>query len=319
MEKIKELIKAYAAKYFFPILNRHYKKTNHYLNDFYDVRKFWGEQAFQVHIQRNLEVVNLGSNHPKFAFSYNDFGIKGDNWAVGPQTLEYDFKILRKYHSFLAPDATVIIPICLFKMFLYRQKPRYFHYKYYTFLSPVDIVGYSLDEMDVHINRPLYYNWRLSKCIFHDVPPYTLLDLIENPLNNENALNADAQSWVDCWNKEFDIDIDHIELSESNKADIEKNIEILSSIIDFCLERNYHPVIALLPITDYLMKRLPSDFCNKYYINFINKANKRNVPILNYLTDSRFTSPDFFINSFFMNKRGRTVFTKQILKDLELI
>lgn len=319
MGKTKFFFKTLAAKYIYPALNRRYKKTNHYLNDYIDVCKFWEDQSYKVHIETNLQVVNLGSNHPKFGFDYSPFPIKGDNWAVGPQTLEYDYKILRKYHSFLRNGATVIIPICLFKMFLYRQKPRFYHYKYYTFLSPNEVVGYSGEEADIHVNHPIYYNWHLVKYIFKDVPRYSVLEINDNPLKEESQLIKDAQSWIDCWNNEFDINIEDLKLSPMNKNDIEHNIEILSNIIDFCLERDYRPVIAILPITKYLFNKLPPDYCNNFYLNFIKRANHKNVPLLNYLTDNRFTSAEYYFNSFFMNKTGRRLFTEQVLKDLKLI
>ncbi|MER8322379.1 hypothetical protein ABS243_19575, partial [Acinetobacter baumannii] len=64
---------------------------------------------------KDLQVVNLGSNHPKFGFDYSESGVKGLNCAVGPQTFEYDFAILRKIIPYLAPGAFVIIPVCLLK------------------------------------------------------------------------------------------------------------------------------------------------------------------------------------------------------------
>jgi hypothetical protein len=68
-------------------LNVLYKHTNAYRNQFIDVRKF----SVKGGIGDDLEIVNLGSNHPKFGFDYSDLDIKGENWAVGPQTLEYDY------------------------------------------------------------------------------------------------------------------------------------------------------------------------------------------------------------------------------------
>lgn len=98
------------------IANAIYKRTNHFNNQFIDVRKYWDMATFP----NNLQVVNLGSNHPKFGFDYSETGIKAVNSAVGPQTLEYDFAILRKITPYLAKEAFVIIPICLLELFLYR-------------------------------------------------------------------------------------------------------------------------------------------------------------------------------------------------------
>lgn len=63
------------------------------------------------------------------------------NWGVGPQSLEYDFAILRKECHHLADNAVVLIPICVLN-FLYRH-PFGEHLKYYGILPDKDIVGYS--------------------------------------------------------------------------------------------------------------------------------------------------------------------------------
>ena len=91
------------------LFNALYKRTNHYNNQLIDVRKYWDMTKFP----KDLQVVNLGSNHPKFGFDYSESGVKGLNCAVGPQTFEYDFAILRKIIPYLAPGAFVIIPVCL--------------------------------------------------------------------------------------------------------------------------------------------------------------------------------------------------------------
>ena len=98
-------------------LNKLYKRTNDYHNLFVDTSKFSNDGS----LPDNLQLVNLGSNHPKFGFDYDGLDVKAMNWAVGPQSLEYDFAILRKGYHHLAPDAVVLIPICVLKFFLYRH------------------------------------------------------------------------------------------------------------------------------------------------------------------------------------------------------
>lgn len=94
-------------------LNALYKRTNDYRNIFADTEKFRNDD----NIPNGLQLVNLGSNHPKFGFNYDGLNVKAMNWAVGPQSLEYDFAILRKECHHLADKATVLIPICVLKFF----------------------------------------------------------------------------------------------------------------------------------------------------------------------------------------------------------
>ena len=51
------------------------------------------------------------------------------------------------------------------------------------------------------------------------------------------------------------------------------------------------------------------------YYEFEN-ANSVKAPVLNYLNDKRFTASELYINSFFMNKKGRKMFTKEIINNI---
>ena len=294
------------------IVNAIYKRTNHFNNQFVDVRKYWDMAIFP----NNLQVVNLGSNHPKFGFDYSETGIKAVNCAVGPQTLEYDFAILRKITPYLTKDAFVIIPICLLKLFLYRQKSRSTHAKYYTFLTKDDIVGYSKMEQIKLLKFPLIFNPRLLRYVLRDVKKDTRLELTENPMKDAASLNKDADRWIDCWNREFDITLPKPNLSEENKSDIQQNIRILREMLEYCKMHNFKPIITILPVTDYLSSRFTDEFIKEHILRYINVSNTVKAPVLNYLKDKRFTSSELYINSFFMNKKGRNLLTKEMINKI---
>lgn len=293
-------------------LNALYKRTNAYQNQFVDVRKFSEKGG----VGNNLEIINLGSNHPKFGFDYTGLDVKGENWAVGPQTLEYDFSILRNNISHLASGAVVVIPICLLKMLLFRQEGRTVHTKYYSFLPPEDIVGYSKFEKFHRYDFPLFFHPRNMCSLIRDIKKDERLLLDENPLKTEEALNKDADHWIDIWNKEFDIKLPSPTLSADNKSDIQKNIQILKEMIEYCLSKGLKPVIAILPVTENLYSRFTPEFIERHILAYIAEANEVKVPVKNYLTDERFTDTSLYINSFFFNKIGRKKFTKQFIEDL---
>lgn len=294
------------------LLNALYKRTNAYRNQFVDVRKFSEKGG----VGNNLEIINLGSNHPKFGFDYTGLDVKGENWAVGPQTLEYDFSILRNNISHLASGAVVVIPICLLKLFLYRQVERPTHAKYYSFLDSKDIVGYSkLDKWSNYSFPLLFHPMRLRR-LLKDTKKDNRLSLDVNLCKTEADLNKDADRWIDIWNKEFDIKLPTPTLSAENKSDIQKNIHILKEMIEFCLSKGLRPMIAILPVTNYLYSRFIPEFIENHILAYIAEANEVKVPVKNYLTDERFTDPSLYINSFFFNTKGRKKFTKQFVEDL---
>ena len=304
----------------FPMLfvNNKYKKTNHYRNKFADIDKFIGNQAFTIQIPHNLQVVNLGSNHPKFAFDYSDTGIKGMNWAVGPQTLEYDFMILKKFHSFLCDGATVIIPICPLKMFLYKYKFFDNVVKYYAAFDENIIPDYSKIQYKKDYKYPLLYHPKRLKYLLKDSAKDKRMELISNPMNLEQ-IKEDAKFWIySCWNLEFNINITNMKtLSEQNLKGIEANIRILRQMIEFCEERGYKVVIVYLPVTKYLSDMFPIDFFDKYVKAYVDKAKEGfDVIQYDYFRDFRFQNTDYYINSFFMNRVGAKVFTNMLMKNI---
>ena len=216
----------------------------------------------------------------------------------------------------MTKDAFVIIPICLLKLFLYRQKSRSTHAKYYTFLAKDDIVGYSKMEQIKLLKFPLIFNPRLLRFVLRDVKKDTRLELTENPMKDAASLNKDADCWIDCWNREFDITLPTPNLSEENKSDIQQNIRILREMLEYCKMHNFKPIITILPVTDYLSSRFTDNFIKEHILRYINAANTIKVPVLNYLKDERFTASELYINSFFMNKKGRKLFTRRVLSDL---
>lgn len=293
-------------------MNALYKRTNDYRNIFADTEKFRNDAS----IPNGLQLVNLGSNHPKFGFNYDGLNVKAMNWAVGPQSLEYDFAILRKECHHLADKAAVLIPICVLNFFLYRH-PFGDHLKYYGILPEDDIVEYSKKTKLTHIDYPLLFHPKKLKRLIKDVPTASDRLLINNNQMNENQLKTDADFWINCWNREFDIDINNLVLSDINKTNIKRNIHLLHEMILFCLDRKLRPVICILPVTDYLGNRFSEDFVNNQILAYVHEANTQKCLVLNHLKDKRFTDSSLYINSFFFNLHGRKQFTKMIIEELK--
>lgn len=294
-------------------LNALYKRTNHFNNQFVDVCKYWRKDS----LPDNLQIVNLGSNHPKFGFDYTNTGVRGANLAVGSQTFEYDFAVLRKNVSHLASKAVVVFPICLQKFFLFRQKNRNVHIKYYTFLEPSDIVDYSQKEKIMEIDFPLFRHPKRLRYLLKDTRKDNRLEWSDNPIRAEAELEKDADFWIDCWNREFEINIPSLDISEKNRDDIAHNIRLVKEMIRWCKDHDLNPVIAILPVTKYLSSRFSEEYLQTHVYRYINESAKAGAPIMNYLKDDRFTDSSLYINSFFFNKKGREVFTKVFIEDLK--
>ena len=92
----------------------------------------------------------------------------------------------------------------------------------------------------------------------------------------------------------------------------------MQTLIDFCTERGYKPVYVVPPVTEHLAKYYTSKFEETYIYGYLQAVN-REVLTLDYSKDDDFRKNDnLFFNSFFLNKQGRLIFTRRVLKDLGL-
>lgn len=290
-------------------LNVLYKQTNHYKDYLSDINKF------KKPILENTRIAVIGSNQPKYAFDFQEANINGVNWAVGPEAFEYDYIILKKFASHLAPGTVVVIPVCLFSFFLYRFDNLKTYLKYYNLLSKDEFPQYTFTGKAESF-FPILFNPKLVRYIFIDIKQPDSLCIDCNPMGTNDELNKDANNWIHGWEKQFNISLSNMVLSSKNKNDISQNVSLLASIVDYCKNANLRPVITILPVTDYLLSKLDESFIYNYLLSLIQKANN-NAPILNYLQDERYKSPSLFFNSFFLNKKGRRLFTKGFIEDLK--
>lgn len=102
------------------LLNRLYKNTNAYRNQFTDIKKV---EAVLKEPDDTFDVIIIGSNAPKYAFDFSaikDF--KCANLAIGPEAFQYDLIILKKVINKIRSEGYVVLPICPGKNFLDRYQ-----------------------------------------------------------------------------------------------------------------------------------------------------------------------------------------------------
>ena len=298
------------------IMNRLVQRTNWYQNQIADGLKFRKQISF------NLDICNLGSNSGKFAFSYEGTGLNGENWAVGPQTLSYDFRVLKNYSSYLKEGAIVLIPLCPFSGCVKDYEDDSANHKYYSFLNPILILNYSpstRDKVMQFVNTPFQFSPLTAiKRLIKDVPATNDIMLSSNSMDVV-SLDNDANKYIDSWKREFAISDLDAPVSERTKQNISYNTNLLKEMISFCLERDLEPVIILPPTTKALSSKLSESFRESYIYPIVRNDYAQRVPFLNYFDDALFSDNDLFYNSVLLNAKGRKVFTAVVMKELGLI
>lgn len=295
--------------------NKQYKQTNAFNNQFVDIQKFKIISNLPKH---SLDLIVLGSNAPKFAFDFSEIkDLKCSNWAIGPETFEYDSIILKKFSSKLKQDATVILPICPGSFFLHKFSHKNNLVKYYKLLNPKEFPEYSIRQKIKEYDYPLIFNPMLTKRLIKDVKEDKRLDLDYNLINSLD-IQKDAEWWIrKCWNPLFGINIEDMhQLSSQNEQSIINNINIVKKIAEYCQEYKLNLILVYLPLTKELADMFPESYVNQYMKQCSENAIKDfNVKIVDYMHDKRFQKHEYYINSFFMNRIGAKLFTNTFIKE----
>lgn len=294
------------------IVNELVKRTGWYRSIVPDMDNYPTNEWYRTNLQRNFDVVNIGSSSARHAFDYSGLGLKAFNWADQPQALSYGYKILRKYHGILKKGGTVIISIGPFSAFDISGKlPEDAFDRYYYLLDPYDIEGY--DRMRRRRRWPLYFNFKAS---LHALKREYVLHkkLSDGRVCTDFA--ADASRWIRLWLKEFSMTSLDAPLSEENLAGRRARVSLLKEIISFCNERELRPVVVIPPMHKALYDMFPEGFVEENIRSFVHEAAGDACEFHDHMGDVRFQKDEYFADSFLMNARGAGEFTRFIMNRL---
>ena len=296
-------------------INKSVKKTQWYKSVIPNMSLYPTNEWYREHLERNFDVVNIGSSSARYAFDYSGLPVKAFNWGEQPQSLNNGFKILKTYFSILKKGGTVIISLCpLSGLDIEGKWGKDANDKYYYILPSELINDYS--SVAKRRNYPLVY-----------YPITSIKNLLRKTLGKENGQNTelvktfvdDSEKWIRIWKAQFGITSFEEPLSEANNKGQERRIALLKDILAFCIERDLRPITVIPPMHSSLASKFTSRFRENYIYSFVNKANIFKVPFLNYMDDERFDDDKYFYNSFFLNEEGAKTFTKIVLKDLQVL
>ena len=278
---------------------------------------------YRKHNERNFDLVNLGSSGGKWAFDYSGFDVKAMNWAQQPQTLLEDFNLLRNYHSILRKGGVVLITIMPFTS-LNKATGVRDAMKYLKIDAHEPIQPHELRRAQLYMQYPILMGKQAIKAgLKYILKKEKKIDLSQTANADTNPLSADelekdALRWVNGWKKQFNIADFEAPLTERNQKGRNYRINLMQTLIDFCVERTYKPIYVIPPVTEHLSKYYTEKFEETYIYGFI-KSVDREIPLLDYSKDETLKDDDLYFNSFFLNKKGRIAFTEKVLEDLKII
>lgn len=297
---------------FFILLNILYKRTNYYKINILQSNKF-------KEISNNLEIINLGSSYAKYAFDYSKVGVSGFNFGIQPQSLSYDFRILKQFKDKFKKNGVIIITIPDFVFAFLDYSIEEYNYRYYSFLNKENILNYSSLKNFLLNYFPLILQPKKLKYILKDISKENRDDLVF--MESSEIVKKEALKRISGWKREFKLlGTENIEDIPLNMRDMFiKTQSLLEEMINYSLSNELKPVIVIPPCSKELNDFFSDEFLKEILYSNIEKANKKLIPVLDYLKDPEFQDYHLYINSDFLNVSGRELFTKRVVADLKKI
>lgn len=298
----------------FFIVNILYKKTNYYQNLISNVKKFIDG------VDNDIELASFGSSYSKYGILPNEIPTKkAFNFGIQPESIHYDFKMLKMYTNHLKKGCIVLlnIPNLVFTFVDYSSEQA--NTKYYYFMDKQYIKNYKNYKKFLIKYFPILRNPYLLRYILKDVRKDDYDARIETKLDVE-GVKKEAILRIEGWKKNAKLNntID-AKVSTEMRSTFEKTQKILEDMIEYCIANNFKPVIVIPPVSSVLLQMLSKEFMRTYLYDNIEKANKRKIPILDYLYREEMQDYKLYINADFMNVTGRKLLTKTIIQDLKSI
>lgn len=292
-------------------MNQRFIKTNYYQNTVRQLKKFTNGVPHQ------LELINTGSSYGRYGFDFKDTEIKGFNLALQPQSLSYDFKILKQYNSHFKKNCKIliVIPDLVFCFLDYKNEES--NIKYYYFLDKKYINCYTKFKYFARVKFPILSAKLKLRHLIKDQPVIDLYAVNES--KSYQDVEFEAKERVNEWCNEFNlVDMRSSTSASHLKEMFDQTTTLLSKMIEFCIEKDFEPILVVPPVSGVLNHLISKEFMEEVLYKNIRQANTRNIPVLDYLYDERFQDYKLYINSDFLNIKGRKLFTKTVLQDLKL-
>ena len=321
MRRIVNLVKRIVWKVLWH-LSRPIKASNWYKSKFVDFdHEIYPDNVwYREHDERNFEVVNLGSSGGKWGFDWEAVGVKGMNWAQQPQTLIDDFRLLKNFHSILKKNGFVIITIMPFsglnKTTGAMDTFKYLNTLYWDVIKDMPHLAQAqrLAAYPILFGKPAI-KAGIKRLLKRERKVEDWRETLDHNPMSEVELAQDAENWMRGWAKQFGIANFEAPLTPANEAGRKIRVRVLQDLVDFCLERGYRPIYVIPPVETHLAAMFTPKFKDLYIKSFLDAVG-RDIPLLDYTDDMSLQSADLYFNSFFLNVKGRKIFTQRVWKDL---
>lgn len=251
-----------------------------------------------------VDIINLGTSHAMFAYYFKPHGLSHLDLALPSQTIEYDLKMLKAYDQYLQPGGVVLVSLSqiTFSNSVVGRKGNYYQVLDRTAVEPESLLDYY-----THLYAPALNSGSVYTALSRKIRDFRWDS--HRPWEN-NGLNYSEKKYEMVSAQYRDA---------LERKDIERNMDRLKEIVEYCQEKGYKVVLTMEPVHESYHEYFDEEVMNELVFQYLDQLDL-NVPFLNYMGDPRFVSnQDFFHNPDHLNGNGRKLLSSLIYEDLTRI
>ncbi|MGL4523888.1 MAG: hypothetical protein ACRCWQ_15170 [Bacilli bacterium] len=249
-----------------------------------------------------VDIINIGASHSMYGFYFKHTGLSHVDLALPLQTLEYDYKLLKEYGEHLKPAGVVLVSI---SQISFVNAVTEDIGNYYRILDRDDIEPLSLVDYYSYLHMPGTNSDRLIGAITEKVKEFRWPS--HSPWRNDGINYAERKYKL----------IDSYDRAAKGNNSIEKNMEHLRNIVDWCKEAGYKVVFTMEPVHSSYNEYFTEEVLNRLVYQYLEEFGNE-IPFLNYMDDARFVDQEeYFLDPDHLNSKGRKKYSRIVYEDLK--
>ena len=271
-------------------------------------KKYREAEKYYQNITGQVDVISLGSSMAHYDYDFKYWGKIGINLASSPQTLLYDYRLLKQYEFTIQKGTIVLINIAEFTFLVDKYENDVNNHKYYFYLSKEYIENFKEYKRVLLKYFPCLIDTTLLKNeltqIVRTIIKKRDKDFFERCLEIESG-----------WEKEFNIQNNTLSISFAEVE--EANLNIVIDMISYIKEKEAIPIIVVPPVAPSLFKMIPKEILENCLYKYLEDLTKL-VNVIDLSTREEIFPDNVFETPLILNSQGKKTFNEEIIKKVDI-
>lgn len=274
-----------------------------------------------LNLEYNYKCIAIGSGPGKFDLCLDEKK-KWKNLCVWPEDFRYDYKVLKNYRNHLVKNAVVVHAISplSFSENIYLKEDK-FSSKYVGILPMKEVEISKFKYIEEKYFTILVYPKLFVKAIVCMINCKILkrknvekVKYSSQRKNLQSEILDMVQSWIET-NPHLK-DFKSVKQIDQIRNDIEKNINDLCKIVEFCQKEGLVYVPIIVPMCDNMRQFFSEEFLEEILYNPLDVVGV-SEDLIDFLGRDEYKDGKLYTNGLFLNDEGSNLLTKEIEKMLE--